>query len=255
MSAFTIELPEPPEYELVLEASPQATRGVRAAGDELPAMALEALDKRLSIGGPVTRRIGPESTDDVELQRFLEDEGADHDFYLVRLDCTLRHEDDEPFASALLALDLSAREDDASAPIAWSMDPIRLFDPVPVSRTISLSPSLKILGIGLDAKAEVGDKRERKDVFVEALYELESTPTWAMFRTGSTQLRGVQGFNFVVQARKGTTTVGNVAASATVERKRFGLIAYQAVFPGQSERSFEISPTTAETARLKGSSA
>jgi hypothetical protein len=255
MTALTVELPEPLEHELVLEPSPQATRGVRAEEDEVPAAALEPLDKRLSIGGPVTRHIGRESTDDIELQRFLEGEGADHDFYLVRLDCTLRHDDDEPFASALLAIDLSAKEDDGSAPIAWSMDPLELFDAVPVSRTIGLSPSLKILGLGLEATTEVGDKHERKDVFVEALYQLESNPTWAMYRTGSTQLRGVQGFTLVVQARKGTTTVGRMTASAMVERKRFGLIAYQAAFADQSRRSFEISPSAVESARLEASGA
>jgi hypothetical protein len=250
MTALTVELPEPPEHELVLEASPRATRGIRADDDEVPAAALEPLVKRLSIGGPVTRHIGLESTDDVELTRFLEDEGADHDFYLVRLDCTLRHDDEEPFASALLAVDLAAKADDAPAPIAWSMDPLELFDIVPVSRTIGLSPSLKILGVGLEGKAEVGDERQRKDVFVEALYQLESNPTWAMYRTGSTQLRGVQGFTLVVRARKGKATVAGVAASATVERKHFGLISYEAAFPDQSKRSFEISPGTVEPARL-----
>jgi hypothetical protein len=242
-AALAIDLPMPPELGLVLEVSTQMTKTVRGRGDEPTAEALAPLQGRLSIGGPVIRRIDAESTDDVELQHFLDVEGARYDYYLVRLNCTLRHDDDEPFASALVGIGLSTGEAEAPDPIAWSMDPNRLFDSVPVNRTLSLSPSLKILGVGVDAKAEIGAQRERKDVFVEALYELESNPTWAMFRTGTTQLRGGHCLSLVVRAQRGTTTLGSVAASATVERKRFGLIAYRAAFPGQDRQSFEISRT------------
>jgi hypothetical protein len=251
--AFTTELPEPREHELVLEPSPEATRAIRAAGDELPAAALGPLLKRFSIGVGVAQRVSEESTDDVMLRRFLENEGAGYDFYLLNVTCSLYQAKNEPFAAAIVALELAGEDPSDPAPIAWSMDPVRLFHPVEISRTISLSPSLKIMGVGLETKVEVGDKRERQEVFLEALYELESTPTWALYRTGSAALRGLQEFKLVIQAPKGATTLGNVAASATVERKRFGLMAYHAALPGQPGVSFKISPSTAETARLGGS--
>jgi hypothetical protein len=133
------------------------------------------------------------------------------------------------------------------------MEPARLFDRLEISRTVSFGPSLKIVGVGLEAKAEVGHKGERQDVFVEALYELESSPTWMLRRTSSTPLQGLQRFHLVVRAQKGATTVGTVSASATIERKRFGLIAFHAALPRRPEViSFEISPRSAEAVRLAG---
>jgi len=184
------------------------------------------------MGGPVVRRISNDSTDDVELRRFLQEDAGDSDFYLLRLTCTLRADDDEPFTEVLLGVLLSAADAGLDAPIAWSMEPARLAEPVEISRSVAFGPSLKILGIGLESKVDVGEKRERQDVFVEALYELESTPTWAMYRTRSTALQGLQRFHLVVKAARGSTTVGEVAATAKIERKRFGVIGYEAVWPG-----------------------
>jgi hypothetical protein len=257
---FTVALPDPSLSDLTLEPTPESVRGLRGAEDtKRLAEALGPLRRRLSLGGPATRRIDTGSTDDVELQRFLKDQGANYDYYLLRLDCSVRHDHEEPFASALVAVDLSGRDPAEPTPIAWSIDPIRLFDPVQVSRTVSLGPSLKIvaaglLDVGLQAKAETHEQHERKEIILEGLYELESTPTWTMFKTGSTELRGLYRFHLVVRSPKGATTIGVVTASATVERKRFGLIAYHAALPGRQEPiAFEISPSTTEQVRLDGS--
>jgi hypothetical protein len=128
------------------------------------------------------------------------------------------------------------------------MEPLRLFDPVPIDRITSLSPALKIPGIGLEAKTEARAQWERKAVYLEGLYELESTPRWALDKTASKPLWGGSASTSWSGAPKGTTTVGTVAASATVERKHFGLVAYRAAFPGRPELSFELSPRAAETA-------
>lgn len=252
MRAFTIEPPEPQQHEFVLEPNVEATGLTRRRGDELPAEALHSLPRRLSIGQPVFRRVNAESTDDVELRRFLE-AARDFEFYLGRLTCTLRHDDDDPFASAIVEVALSTAEADHPDPIAWSMDPLRLFDSVPASRKISVSPSLTILGVGIKGAAEAGSQRQRKETFLEALYERESTPTWTMYRTSSTPLRGSHRFDLVVRAAQGTTAVGTVAASATVQRKRLGLIVYRAVFPGRPALSFRLSSMSVEPADLAAS--
>lgn len=249
MRAFTIELPPPREHELVLEPNVKAIRGI--LGDEAPAAALEPLRRRLSLGEPVFRRVDVDSTDDAKLRRFLEQGGAEHDFYVGRLTCTFREEGDDRFASAVLDIDLSAGEGAAHAPIAWSMEPLRSYEPVELTRRISLNPSLKLLGLGLEASAEAGSKRERKEIFVEALYELESTPRWALYRTGSTPLRGGQRFALVVRSPKGAATFGNVAVSATLERKRLGIVPYRAAVAERPELAFELSPRTSETGRLE----
>jgi hypothetical protein len=226
-ATLTIELEDPPSREVSLE--PDVTRMRRAS---VPAEYLEPLTSRLSMGGPVVRRISSGSTDDVELERFLAEEAADSDFYLLRLTCTLRGDADEPFTEVLLGVALSAADAAFEAPIAWSMEPSRLAEAVEISKSIRFGPSLKILGVGLESQLEMSEKRQRDEVFVEALYELESTPTWAMYPTGSTALRGLHRFNLVVKAPRGSTTLGEVAATARIERKRFGVIAYQAVWGG-----------------------
>jgi hypothetical protein len=247
---FIIELPEPTEQELVLEPNLRATRGLRGTGDEPPSPALEPQRQRLSIGEPVFRRVGVESTDDVELRRFLEEED-DYDFYRGMLTCTLRQDDDEArFAAAVLGVDLGTVEAGPSPPIAWSMEPLRSFDAVPVTRSVRFGPSLELFGVGLDAGAEAGSQRERKEIFVEGLYERESTPAWRLYRTESTPLQGGQRFDLVVRAPKGTTTLGTVGLSATVEWKRFGLVAYRARLPGQPELEFRLSREHAEPARV-----
>jgi hypothetical protein len=250
-SVFTIELPRSPQRELVLEPNLRMTRGIRPSGDEPPAPALEAQPRRLSIGEAVFRRVGVESTDDVELQRFLR-EAADYEFYAGMLTCTLVQDEGDPrFAAAVLDVDLTTDGPAPSGPIAWSMEPLRAFDRVPVDRKIQFGPSFELLGVGLEAGVEAGSQRERKEIFVEGLYERESTPTWRLYRTDSTPLRGGQRFDLVVRAPKGTTTVGTIGLSATIESRRFGLVAYRARLPGpEPELKFELSPRAAEPAQV-----
>jgi hypothetical protein len=224
--SLDIELDDPPSRDVSLEPDVTRTRGA-----SVPPEYRGPVANRLSMGGPVVRRMSSGSTDDAELQRFMQEEAGDSDFYLLRLTCTLRPDDDEPFTEVLLGVALSSADPSRDAPIAWSMAPVRLVEPVEISKSVSLSPSLKILGVGVEPKAEVAEKRVRQDVFLEALYELESTPTWAMYRTRSSALQGLHRFNLVVKAAKGSITVGEVAATAKIERKRFGVIGYEAVSP------------------------
>jgi hypothetical protein len=219
---ITIELPEPPEQELTLLPA----RRDRGEGDSA-----EQLAGRLSLGGPVYRRIEVDSTDDAELRHFLEQEAADSAFFLLHLTCTLRPLEDEPFRQAFLEVVLE--NDDATAPpIAWSMEPHELSDSVEISRTVSLGPSLKIQGFGLDASAGQSVKRERQQVILSALYELESRPAWQLYSTDTVPLTGMRRFHLVVRTPKGSVTTGTARVEAMIERKRFGLRKYNAAFPG-----------------------
>jgi len=231
---ITIELPDPPERELTLLPA----RRDRGEGDSA-----QALPGRLSLGGPVHRRIEIDSTDDAELRQFLEQEAADSAFFLLHLTCTLRPLEDEPFRQAYVEVVL---ENDAAAPpIAWSMEPHELSDSVEISRTVSLGPSLKIQGFGLDVSAGQSVKRERKDVSLSALYELESRPAWELFSTDSVPLTGVRRFHLVVRTPKESMTTGTARVEAMIERKRFGLRKYNATFPGApAPVSFALGPSS-----------
>ena len=154
---IAIEMPDPPAQDLVLTPKADYFRGI-APGPE----AREPLRHRISIGGPVHRRIDPDSADDTELRRFLEEEAADWDFYLLHLTCTLQPAAEEPFTEALIELDL-AHADGAGAPIAWSMHPDQMVDTVEVSRTVSLGPTLKILGVGVNLTSRQQRKATRRE--------------------------------------------------------------------------------------------
>jgi hypothetical protein len=227
-----IEMPEPPEQDLVLAPKQDDFRGTGAAAE-----AREPLRHRISIGGPVCRRIDAESSDDAELRYFLKEEAAQSDFYLLHLTCTLRPAEDEPFTEALIELALTRAgntvaveggDGDADEPIAWSMQPDRLVAAVEITRTVSLGPTLKFLGTGIDLTAGQERKTTRQSVYLEAMYELESTPSWGLYRTESVELRGLYRFHLVVRAAKGAEVTGSTVVEAKVRRRRFGVVPYSA---------------------------
>jgi hypothetical protein len=226
---ITLEMPEPPMQDLVLTPKQEDFRS-NAARPE----AREVLRHRISIGGPVYRRITADSTDDAELQRFLRGEGADSDFYMLHLTCTLRPGEEEPFTEALIELDLTS-EGDRGLPIAWSMLPDRLVDAVEISRTVSLTPTLKIAGAGVAVNAERTSAATKQEVLLEAMYELESTPSWGLYRTSSVELRGLYRFHLVVRAPKNSTVAGTTLAEAKVRRRRFGIVPYSARLPQSAQ--------------------
>jgi hypothetical protein len=219
---ITIEMPDPPIQDLVLTPKADSFRGI-APGPE----AREPLRQRVSIGGPVHRRIDADFTDDTELRRFLEEEAADWDFYLLHLTCTLHPVAEEPFTEALIELDLT-QADNTRAPIAWSMHPDQLVDTVEVSRTVSLGPTLKILGVGVNLTGQQQRSVTKREIFVEAMYELESTPSWGLYRTSSSELRGLFRFHLVVRAPKRSMVSGTTSVQAKVQRRHFGVIPYNA---------------------------
>ena len=219
---IAIEMPDPPTQDLVLTPKADEFRGIAPAPE-----AREPLRHRISIGGPVHRRIDADSTDDTELRLFLEKEASDWDFYLLHLTCTLQPAAEEPFTEALIELDL-VDADGTGAPIAWSMHPDRMVDTVEVSRTVSLGPTLKILGVGVNLTSQQQRRATRREIFVEAMYELESTPSWGLYRTSSSELRGLFRFHLVVRAPKRSMVSGTTSVQAKVQRRRFGVIPYNA---------------------------
>ena len=218
---IAIEMPDPPIQDLVLTPKADSFRGT-APGPE----AREPLRNRVSIGGPVHRRIDADLADTEQL-RFLREEAADSDFYLLHLTCTLHPVAEEPFTEALIELDLT-NADNTKAPIAWSMHPDQMVDTVEVSRTVSLGPALKIFGVGVNLTGQQQRSVTKREIFVEALYELESTPSWGLYRTSSSELRGLFRFHLVVRAPKRSMVSGTTSVQAKVQRKRFGVIPYNA---------------------------
>jgi hypothetical protein len=157
-----IELPEIEEREVVLE--PQLRR-VRRSGVDDPE-AQRALRGRIAVGGPRTLRLTSENLDEGQLEpmarRFLEQEAADFDFYLAHMTCTFRPVHDEPFTKAVLAIELQGPATAEAQPIAWSMQPERLTKPRTLTSAVKLTPSMKILGTGLQWEVSRAEEAEQK---------------------------------------------------------------------------------------------
>lgn len=231
-----IELEEAAAQEAVLNVSP---RSVRAADRQDPE-ALTQLPGRLAIGGPWTRPLTAADHAGDDLRAFIEAENAEFDFNLVQLTCTFRAQADEPFHSAFVELRLQSLDDAAAVPTAWSMQPERLTHKRTLERTIKLTASLKILGVGLEGGFEQTDELGPEEVFLQALYEGLPTPSWELRTTRLARIDGLQRFAVVVRTPKRVPTAGTALVRATVNRKRFGLLSYEAALPDGEPLQFQI---------------
>lgn len=230
---MTIELPDIEEHDVALIPRRRTVRSGTSTHPDLT----RPLEQRLAIGGPWSRLLDPRALEGDELEpdarRFLEYEGTVADFFLVQVTCSFRPENDEPFAKAVLRITLSASHPEAAAPIAWSMKPDRLTTPTTLSRTVKLDGSLKVFGVGLGAGLE--QSREQPDeIFVEAFFEGLSNPTWEVTRTSNAEISGLQRFILVVRAAKGAGANGRATLGATISKRRFGVIPYEAALGGDA---------------------
>jgi hypothetical protein len=237
---ITMELPEKITWhETVLEPDEsRITKGVDVAG-------AGQLKGWVSLGEPVIFPITLDEVpeDDPDLRQFLAANGATYNFYMVHLACTFRPADGESFDKAWLAVDLS-REDGLPQPqpIAWSMKPTKLDKLVEISRTVKLGATLKLAEIVVGPEA--GLEQERKwtgsEIFLEALNELQPNPIWEFSRTNSVEIRGGHRLVLVARTPKEAATQGAVSLSASVERKRLGIIPYRAAFPQAPDLAFRL---------------
>jgi hypothetical protein len=225
-----ITLPKLGWQELTLDPEGAVTRG--QAHDERP------LGEVIALGGPVSIPVTADQlADEAEAAAFVRAREGSFSFYLVHLACAFRPLEDEPLLTASVRIDL-LRGDGASSPrpIALSIKPLRLSEPVEVSRTISLGASLRILQSGV----ETAETRTFEDPFVEGVNELRSDPLWEFRRTRHTDIRGSQRLVLVVQSPIGSDARGSVALSATVQQKRFGILSYGATLSGDNRLDFVL---------------
>jgi hypothetical protein len=232
----SIELPKVEEREVVLEPR---LRRLRGSGVDDPE-AHRALGGRLAVGGPRTLRLTSETLNEGQLEpmarRFLEQEAADFDFYLVHMTCTFRPVHDELFRKAVLDIELRGPATAEVESIAWSMQPERLTRPRTLTSVVKLTPSMKILGMGLEWEVSRSEERQIEDVFLQAFYEGLPTPRWELSSTPAVAIAGQHRFELVVRAPKGIRTDARATVGATVRRRRLGLIPYQAAVAGGSTR-------------------
>lgn len=225
-----ITLPKLPWQELALDPQEAVTRG-----DEHDERSLEEL---IAVGGPMSVPVtAADLSEDGDAALFVRAREASFSFHLVHLACAFRPPADEPFLSATVQVQLSRGDGASSAlPIALSIKPLRLGEPVEISRSVRLGASLKIFESGV----EQAETRTFDEPFLEGLNELRPDPRWELRRTRHTEIRGSQRFVLVVQSPKGGQGRGVVHVSATVKRKRFGPLSYVASLSGDRPLEFVL---------------
>jgi hypothetical protein len=233
-----IRLDEPTAHDAVLEPQLQTLR----SHDETDETLRMPLSRRLSIGGPLFRPIEPEDADDdEELRRFIEEELGRFRYHLGHLTCTFRPANDETFTECWVGLDLVRADGvDEPAPIAWSMQPQRLDEPVEISTTIGLGASLKLPPVDIGPTLERTSTRTHREVYLQAYDEQESTPCWELYRTQSVPLRGMQRLLVVVRSPAGAEIDGTARVQAKVRGRRGVLLPYEATIDGEKVRRFRL---------------
>lgn len=210
-----VTLPRLEFGDVALAAADEATRGERAVAPDV--------DRFVSIGGPMTLPVTLDAlAADDEARPFVVSRGAQSSFHVVHLACSVVPDEHDPLTE--VALDFSlARADgqDGPPPVALSMAPDKVDQPVEVSRTIKLGAKLEILDVGV----EHGAKGTVRDVYVEALRCLRPDPAWRMHRTPWYEIRGMQKFVMVVEVPKSGAT-GTLTVTAKVRERRFVVLSH-----------------------------
>lgn len=201
-----LSLPEPSErIPLPLEL-----RTVKGA----PTTAPPRLDDRVILGDPAALRLTPEAVSgDTDLRAFVMAERARACYWLVQFTCTFEHDDDVPFATAWIQLNLGT---EGGTAIAHSMEPARLAQ----ARTISWSAKLVVPCV-LQPEVGIGGDRTTEEVFCEASREGTAQPSWKYFRTSSL-IRGLQRMRLVVRTPSESGLSATVRIGATASHQRFG---------------------------------
>ncbi|UQA33222.1 hypothetical protein [Streptomyces sp. HNA39] len=213
-----IELTDPrlTTYDIVLNADdPTRGPGQGSADAREPA----ALAGRLRLGGPHALRLTPEElAADPELARYAEEQAALYEHHLVRLALTF-----VPQTSGLRIkfanVSLQLTSGWGPKPIAHSMDPIRLTDPVQIERVRRLGPQLSLLG----ADASLGEISRTvgyttNQPLVQALDLGGSSPAWDFRPTTATELSGTYPLSLVVRCGAGADTELKCTVTAGVEK-------------------------------------
>ena len=213
-----IELVDPQLVEQDLVLTP--TDDVRGTEpDPAGGPQAEPLAGRIRLGGPHALRLTPEElAADSDLARYAKEQAALYDHYLVQLSLTFTPEPRRPrleFAHVGLKLSSAGW---APQPVAHSMDPLRLTDPVQIERVRRLGPHLSLLGTDTSL-GELGRTvgYTSNQPLVQALDLGGSSPAWDFRRTVATELTGGYPLSLVVRCGAGAVTELSCTVTAGVK--------------------------------------
>jgi hypothetical protein len=225
-----IVLGEPIWQNVVLVSAERVERGGGDRGKP------QDLVDRISLGRPLTVRLrSGEPSDDAELAAFLTQ--SPDVFHLVRVACSFRADDREPFERAWIMVSLARADGRTDAgPVAWSMAPMRTSRTVAGSRTVHVGATAMLADVSVEVERSTG----AEEVFCEALGLQEPKAGWEFRRTGGVAISGTQQLTMIVCAPSGVTAHGRIDLRATVTRHRFGRTTYRGEVDGGSPAMFTL---------------
>ena len=223
MTEFTLE--DTPLEPVALTLDERVTAGA----------ARQAPDKqsdRVSLGKPRCRPLTADALDPAGRVFLAQNPGSS--YWLLDLLCSFRMVDKAPITHAWIEVAITPLlPDGASAPTAWSMEPLALSDPVKISQVVTVDGSLKLtspvvpLDIGVGRTGTTTTEVEKKVPYVEAYREGTPRPSWWFQRTVVTEVSGVHRLRTVVELPAGAGARAVVSAGAEMKLKRLGMFSYR----------------------------
>lgn len=172
---------------------------------------------RVAFGGPLAVPVTSDYvTDDPVLRVFVEREAAHSVYHLVHMSVSFAGEPATPRLDSVV-IELTMSSTGGPEPVAWSMAPLRITDPVQIERGFRLGPNLKLqdleVGVG---EFEWKASSSRSEIFLQAHRELRADPAWEFRRTAAMALYGSHRLIMVVRsARDEATSVTGTIRAAT----------------------------------------
>jgi hypothetical protein len=145
-------------------------------------------------------------------------------YSLMRLSVSFHPDPLAPITKAVVAILLQS-DGAANPPIAWSLDPRRLYrPPKQITRTIGLTAQLGLLA----PSGQMQEVQPGTDPLLVALGELESAPEWQFTGSNLNPLEGIYALTLVSKIPIGIEAHANLAISARLQRKALGVFPYTA---------------------------
>lgn len=229
-----LELPDGAEHEVPLELEDRKVLGA-------PSHPPELVPGRIALAEPQHRPLRSAEVP-ASLRPFL-DSCPDSAFWLVGLGCTLLHDENAPMETAWVQIRL---EGSPGTPTAHAMEPLLLYENKEIRRQIEFGAGLTLgisgntLKVGPQAGVERETVHEERMVFLEALAEGTSRPSWLFTRTEAVEIRGHHRLRMIVEVPRDTRCTGTVSAGATLHYRRFGIFSYLARLDGTTPGRFEL---------------
>lgn len=223
----TLELPEPELHEIPLDPYERTVRGKDKTA--------ESQTGRLALGLPILKPLDTETVDE-DTWPFLRARPNSR-FHLLITTVSFRPDNDRPFKSAWVDITLRCPAPHPSEqPVAWSMRPHSVADDIPVTRKITLNPSLKLSAAGITFDASAGSRdteitTKRRDVSLEALNEGTGHPRWAFYSTDSGQIRGIHTLCLVIDLPANEQGTASIGMGATIRMPKIGIFRFTATLP------------------------